>query len=267
MSQSAGRNPLLLAGIVVVTTVALGLAAWGLNRVTNPPPPATPSKALRACPTAPTGHPAQKPTRSYPSAPPLTIDPTQAYTATMCTERGPIVIALRAQDAPQTVNNFVFLANAGFYDGLPFHRVCPDSSDQSCGGTLAIAQGGDPKGDGTGGPGYTIGDEPPKGTYTAGTIAMANTGQAHTSGSQFFIDTVDNTPLSQQPVLFDLFGDITAGLDIAKALQKGDLILWVGISPGPAPAPPVSPSGSPAPAPPVSPSGSPAPATPAPSPS
>ena len=249
MSQSAGRNPLLLAGIVVVTTVALGLAAWGLNRVTNPPPPTTPDKAIRKCSSPPTGHPAQNPTRSYPSAPPMTIDSTMAYTATMCTERGPIVIALRAQDAPQTVNNFVFLANAGFYDGLPFHRICPNASDQSCGsGTLAIAQGGDPKGDGSGGPGYTIGDEAPKGSYTQGTIAMANTGQAHSSGSQFFIDTADNSVLSQQPVLFDLFGDIRSGLDIAQALQKGDKILWVGISSVPAPAPSASPGGTTSPA-------------------
>jgi cyclophilin family peptidyl-prolyl cis-trans isomerase len=240
---------LLLAGIVLIATVALGLAAWGLNRATNPPPPTTPSKALRSCPSAPSGHPAQNPTRTYPSAPPLTIDNTQSYTATMCTERGPITIALRAQDAPQTVNNFVFLANAGFYDGLNFHRVCPNAADQSCGGTLSIAQGGDPKGDGTGGPGYTIADEPPKGSYTAGTIAMANTGQAHSSGSQFFINTADNSVLSQQPVLFNLFGDITVGLDVAKALQKGDKILWVGISTAPAtPAASPSPSGSASPA-------------------
>lgn len=259
MSQSAGRNPLLLIGIVVITTVALGLAAWGLNRVTNPPAPVAVTKALRPCPSAPAGHPVDNPTRTYASAPAQTIDPTLAYTATLCTERGPITISLRAQDAPQTVNNFVFLANAGFYDGLPFHRVCPSSTDaQNCGGTLSIAQGGDPKGDGSGGPGYTIGDEPPKGTYTAGTVAMANTGQAHTSGSQFFINTGDNAALSQQPVLFDLFGDITVGLDVAKALQKGDLVLWVGISSGPAASP--SPSASPSPAPPSS-------APPAPSPS
>jgi cyclophilin family peptidyl-prolyl cis-trans isomerase len=238
---------LLLAGIVVIATVVLGLAAWGLNRVTNPPPPTTPSKALRACPTAPSGHPAQNPTRTYPSAPPLTIDNTQSYTATMCTERGPITIALRAQDAPQTVNNFVFLANAGFYDGLSLHRVCPNAADQSCGGSLSIAQGGDPKGDGTGGPGYTIADEPPKGGYTPGTIAMASTGQPHSSGSQFFIDTGDNSVLGQQPVQYNLFGDITLGLDVARALQKGDKILWVGTSTT-SPTPSLSPSGSASPA-------------------
>ncbi len=253
MSQSAGRNPLLLFGIVVISTVALGLAAWGLNRVTNPPPTTTPNKALRPCPSAPPGHPVQNPTRTYASAPPQTVAEGSgtAYTATMCTERGPIVIALRVVDAPQTVNNFVFLANAGFYDGLPFHRVCPNSADpQACTGAPPIAQGGDPKGDGTGGPGYTIADEAPKGSYTEGTIAMANTGQPHTSGSQFFINNGDNSALSQQPVLFNIFGDVTSGKDVAKALQKGDLILWVGITSGPLSSPSPSPStASPAPSP------------------
>jgi cyclophilin family peptidyl-prolyl cis-trans isomerase len=261
LSQSAGRNPLLLAGIVLAVTVALGLAAWGLNRVTNPPPPITPSKALRACPSAPTGHPAQNPQRNYPSAPPLAIDPAQSYTATICTERGPIVIALRAQDAPQSVNNFVFLANAGFYDGLAFHRVCPNPTDQSCGGSLRVAQGGDPKGDGSGGPGYTIADEAPKGSYTPGTVAFANSNSAqnanpHTTGSQFFIDTGDNSALTAQGLSYNLFGDVSVGLDIAQALQKGDKILWIATSSAPA-----SPAAAPAASAPAS------PPAPAPSPS
>jgi len=258
LSQSARRNPLVLAGIVVAVTIVLGLAAWGLNRVTNPPPPTTPSQTIRPCPAAPQGHPAQNPTRTFPSVPPLTIDQSLTYTATMCTERGPITIALRTKQAPQTTNSFIFLANQGFFDGILFHRVCPNAADQSCGGTLSIAQGGDPKGDGTGGPGYTIPDEAPVGSYTPGTIAMANTGQPNSGGSQFFIDTGDNSVLSQQPTKFSIFGDIKVGLDIAQALQKGDKILWVGIStaaatpsPGASPAasPSASPSASPAPSP------------------
>ena len=265
----------MLAGIVLVTTLVLGLGAWGLNRVTNPPS-VDQSTGIRPCPSPPAGHPAAKPTRTFPAAPPLTLDATKAYTATICTEKGPIVVRLRAQDSPIAANNFVFLANQGFYDGLPFHRVCPNPVDSSCqgapGGTpLFIIQGGDPKGDGSGGPGYTINDEPVKGTYTSGTVAMtAISGQPNSGGSQFFIATGEDSFLSQVGP-FPIFGDITAGLDIARAISKGDRMLWVAIETGPLPTPSPSPepsaaasaspdaSASPSPAAPQAPSPAPSP--------
>src|ERR1700730_14791030 len=95
----------------------------------------------------------------------------------MSPSRGIIKVGLRLADAPQTVNAFVFLVNHGYYDGLTFHRVCPNAAHRSCGaptGGIKIDQGGDPKGDGTGRfPGFTIRDETPRGLYTAGTVALA----------------------------------------------------------------------------------------------
>lgn len=243
MSQaSSSRSPLLLAGLVTVTTVALGLAAFGLNQVVNPPP--APNTAS-PCPKAPAGHPASHPVRTYSQAPPVTIDPALTYVAGICTSKGVISLRMRTQDAPITVNNFLFLARAGFYDGLTFHRVCPNPQDPSCGGTLAIAQGGDPKGDGSGGPGYTIGDETPKGPYSAGTVAMARPSKPDGSflpdstGSQFFINIGDNSGLLPQ---FNLFADIISGSDVAKTLAKGDKILWIAVRTSRKPAPQPIPS-------------------------
>ena len=260
MSQSAGRNPLLLAGFVVFFTLLLAAAAWGLNRIVNPPPPAT---ATAPC-QAPSGHPVGNANHTYTTAPAVNLNATKSYTAAMCTTRGLIKITLRAQDAPQTVNDFVFLADSGYYDGLTFHRVCPSASDTTCGpvtGGIHIAQGGDPKGDGTGrNPGFVIPDETPVGTYTAGTIALARPSNAdgsklpNSSGGQFFIDTAEN----KFPPDYNLFGDVTSGQSAANRLVKGDTIFWVAIETGPLP------SGSPATSG-ASPSA--APSTPAPSPS
>ena len=117
------------------------------------------------------------------SAPATIIDAAKAYTATVKTDVGTFVIALNAKDAPQTVNNFVFLAQHGFFNCVIFHRVIPEFVDQT----------GDPTGTGSGGPGYTIPDElpakaaNPADQYPLGSVAMANTGQPNTGGSQWFI--------------------------------------------------------------------------------
>jgi cyclophilin family peptidyl-prolyl cis-trans isomerase len=273
LSQTpAQRSPLVLAGFVLLVTLVLAGAAYGLNSVTNPQPVASGSQPA-VCNAAPSGHPKANPTRTYSAAPAHTIDPTRQYIATMCTARGLIVFKLRADTAPSSTNNFVFLANAGFFDGLNFHRVCPNTADQSCGdGSLKIAQGGDPKGDGTGGPGYSLPDEGAKGPYGAGTFAMARSSAI--SGSQFFIDTADNTAiLGPQPSVYNVFGDITTGLDVAQKLHKGDRIYWVAIdvsaaaSPSPAASAGASPAASPAASPQASPAASPSAAAPAPSPS
>ncbi|HEV3231430.1 MAG TPA: peptidylprolyl isomerase [Candidatus Dormibacteraeota bacterium] len=270
MSQSPQRSPVLLGIIVLVFAGLLGAGAYGLNLAVNPAPKASPSAvALRPsptstlplvtaqnlpCPAAPASHTAVAGApHSFSAAPAMGLDKTRGYCAYMSTAKGLITIRLFADTAPLTVNSFVFLAKQGFYDGLTFHRVCPNAADSSCGGALAIAQGGDPKGDGTGGPGYQFADEAVRGTYTPGTIAMANSGP-NTNGSQFFINTGDNSSL---PRSYNLFGTITAGLDVAKALAKGDRIVWVDIETtdlaGPSPAAPASPapaaSAAPAPSP------------------
>jgi peptidyl-prolyl cis-trans isomerase B (cyclophilin B) len=260
LSQSAGRSPLLLAGFVIAFTALLGAGAWGLNRVVNPPP----AVASGSCPSAPAGHPAANAPHSFTSAPQNALEAGKAYTATLCTTRGVIKIALRAGVAAKTVNAFIFLADSGYYDGLTFHRVCPNPSDQSCGAgsSLRIAQGGDPAGNGSGrGPGFAIPDEAPKGTYTTGTVALARPANRDgskipdSSSAQFFIDTGDNSFTPD----YNLFGDVISGLAAAKRLQKGDTIFWIATESAPAPVSSPSPATSPSPGASSSPSASPAP--------
>jgi cyclophilin family peptidyl-prolyl cis-trans isomerase len=142
----------------------------------------------------------------YDQPPAMTIQSKKLYCAGINTDRGLIVVELDPGLAPNTVNNFVFLAQHHFYDGIKFHRVLPNQ----------IVQGGDPAGNGTGGPGYKFNDEPVKGDYTAGMLAMANSGP-NTNGSQFFINTGDNTKVFDKK--YNLFGHIVQGLDIAQKLQ------------------------------------------------
>ena len=141
---------------------------------------------------------------TYPAPPPVTIDPSVDYSATLETSCGTIVIALDADAAPIAVNNFVFLAREGFYDGLRFHRVV----------TGFVIQGGDPEGDGRGGPGYTFPDELPDDGYPAGSVAMVNSGP-DTNGSQFFIVT----GAAELPNVYSRFGTVTRGLDVARAIE------------------------------------------------
>ncbi|HEY5013163.1 MAG TPA: peptidylprolyl isomerase [Acidimicrobiia bacterium] len=142
-------------------------------------------------------------------APAMTIDPAKTYTATMTTNCGTITIALDPKEAPKTVNSFVFLAKQHFYDGLSFHRVAKDF----------VVQGGDPKGDGSGGPGYSLPTEPPKTGYKGGSVAMANAG-AGTTGSQFFLTWTDAGAknLGGPPYLYSILGTVTKGLDIVKQM-------------------------------------------------
>lgn len=114
--------------------------------------------------------------KTWSAAPQMQLVNGKNYKAVMHTSKGDIKIDLNEKEAPITVNNFVFLSNQGFYNGTKFHRIIKDF----------MIQGGDPKGNGTGGPGYRFADEPITGSYTAGTIAMANAGP-NTNGSQFFI--------------------------------------------------------------------------------
>jgi cyclophilin family peptidyl-prolyl cis-trans isomerase len=159
---------------------------------------------------APSAADMAKITRTYNQAPPMSIDTKKVYCAGFNTTRGLIVVELRPAWAPATVNNFVFLAQHKFYDGLTFHRVI------QTGNGLHIIQGGDPQGNGQGGPGYKFDDEPVKSDYTAGTIAMANSG-ANTNGSQFFINTGDNSKgLGKQ---YNLFGQVVKGLDVTLMIQ------------------------------------------------
>ena len=144
---------------------------------------------------------------AFTKAPPMCINPSASYTAIVKTDVGTFDIALDAKAAPKTVNNFVFLARYHFYDGVTFHRVIPGF----------VVQGGDPTGTGSGGPGYTIPDELPKaGAYKIGSVAMANTGQPNSGGSQFFI--VVGTQGEQLPPSYSLFGQVTSGMSVVQKI-------------------------------------------------
>lgn len=145
---------------------------------------------------------------TYSKPPALTINTQKVYCAGINTNRGLIVLELDPQMAPNTVNNFVFLAQHHFYDGILFHRVVPKF----------IIQSGDPLGNGTGGPGYKFNDEPvpANANYTAGCVAMANSG-ANTNGSQFFICTANDTQALKKS--YNLFGHVVQGLNVAQKIQ------------------------------------------------
>ena len=142
----------------------------------------------------------------YSSPPEMAIDQSKTYTATIDTSKGTMTAELFASEVPVTVNNFVFLARDGFYTNGGFHRVIKNF----------MVQGGCPKGDGTGGPGYRFNDEKVTHKYTKGTLAMANSGP-NTNGSQFFIVHGGDVGL---PPNYTIFGMLTDGLDVLDTLAN-----------------------------------------------
>ncbi len=148
--------------------------------------------------------------KQFDACPPMTVDPAKTYTATIQTEIGDITLKLYPDKAPLAVNNFIFLARQGFYDGVTFHRVLPGY----------IAQAGDPSGTGLGGPGYSFANETTDDlTFDrAGLLGMANSG-ADTNGSQFFITF---EPISQLNGNYTIFGEVTSGMDVAEKLTARD---------------------------------------------
>jgi cyclophilin family peptidyl-prolyl cis-trans isomerase len=144
----------------------------------------------------------------YSAPPPMTIDPNKQYSATLHTNKGDVVVELFAKDAPKTVNNFVFLAREGFYNGVTFHRVIPGF----------MAQGGDPTGSGSGGPGYRFEDERNNRQHLEGTLSMANAGP-NTNGSQFFICYAPQPHLNGRHTVF---GQVTQGMDVVRQLRERD---------------------------------------------
>lgn len=156
--------------------------------------------------------------KSYSAPPDMIIDPEKTYTATFQVAKGQIVCQLFAKEAPRTVNNFVFLAREGFYDGTTFHRVIADF----------MIQGGDPTGTGRGGPGYRFDDEigPGSPRHKVGSLSMANAGPG-TNGSQFFITHIVTDWLDGKHTVF---GQVLSGQDVVNATQQGDALLSVTIA-------------------------------------
>jgi cyclophilin family peptidyl-prolyl cis-trans isomerase len=185
-----GKSLSRAAGIILVMTTLLATSCAS----EAPEPAPTPT---------PTPHP-----KSYSEPPAMTIDTSKQYIATIETEKGNLVLELFASDVPMTVNNFVFLAREGFYDGTTFHRVIPGF----------MAQGGDPTGTGTGNPGYAFPDEFTAHKHGTGTLSMANAGP-NTNGCQFFITY---TPQPQLDGKHSVFGQLIEGMDVLEKLTPRD---------------------------------------------
>lgn len=146
--------------------------------------------------------------QQFDAAPPMLLDLSKTYRATMVTSHGTMEIVLDAVKAPLTVNSFVYLARFHYYDGVILHRIIPGF----------VLQGGDPTGSGSGGPGYKFRDElPAPGAYRLGSFAMANAGP-NTNGSQFFI--ISGAHGEALPPLYSLFGQVTEGLEVVAAIDK-----------------------------------------------
>lgn len=177
----------VVIGIGIVLILLVLIAKFGMG---------TPPSTSTLDSMSPTQAPKAPKTMKKPM---MIINQAKKYSAVLSTTDGDIEIELFASKTPVTVNNFVYLAQNKFYDGTTFHRIIKDF----------MIQGGDPSGDGTGGPGYRFDDEPFTGEYTKGTVAMANAGP-NTNGSQFFIMTKD-TPL---PKNYVIFGKVAKGLDV-----------------------------------------------------
>lgn len=157
--------------------------------------------------------------KQYSKYPDMVIDPKKTYKATIKTGKGDIELDLFAADTPKTVNNFVFLARDGFYNGLTFHRVINNF----------MSQGGDPNGDGRGGPGYKFEDETrgnSRQKHETGSLSMANAGP-NTNGSQFFIC---HGPQPHLDGKHTVFGKVTSGQNVVNSLKNGDVMTEVLIT-------------------------------------
>src|SRR4051794_2077882 len=199
------RRSFLALGIAATVGTACQSAA-----PTPTPKPTTPPVSATSAAPKPAASPGAQAVSSkqWTSAPAMALDPAAKYTATIKTSKGEMKADLFAADAPNTVNNFVFLARENFYDDVPFHRIIKDF----------MVQTGDPTGTGMGGPGYKFSDEL-KGpqSYEKGTLAMANAGP-NTQGSQFFICHADLA--GRLPKNYTIFGKVTDGMDVVDAIAN-----------------------------------------------
>jgi len=184
-----------LVALVLAIVAAVFVFGGGLGGSASPSPAASITARGENCPT------------SQPAALPAG----QTRTVTITTTDGDIVIQVKADLSPIAAGNFVALASCGFYDGLVFHRVVPDF----------VIQGGDPNGDGSGGPGYTIQDEKVTATYGRGTVAMARSAKPNSQGSQFFIVLSDDAKSSLTSAnTYAIFGTVASGMDTVDKIAS-----------------------------------------------
>lgn len=196
-----------LLGTVLISTALFAVSCGGGTEAPSPETKVNEPAPAQAPQPAPEKTPGAKITK-WDSPPQMTIDTSKRYTATIETEKGNLVLELFAKDVPKTVNNFIFLANEGFYDDTTFHRVIPGF----------MVQGGDPTGTGRGGPGYRFADEFTEYEHVVGTLSMANAG-SNTNGSQFFITYTPQRGLDGRHTVF---GQLIEGMDVLKELTPRD---------------------------------------------
>lgn len=177
------------------------------------------------CPAPPVHAAVTNPSRIFNAAPARVLEHNVGYCAYLNTSRGIISVRLRPEYAPVAVNDFVDLAQHGFYDGLTFYQTCPDATGSLCPAHATAAVAGDPTATGAGGPGYTVKADPVVGDYLFGAVAMLSSDPS-LIGSQFFVSTGDSSSVARR---YDIFGQVTDGLPALAELQKGDRIVWVAI--------------------------------------
>ena len=198
---------LLALAVVAVTLFAACSATGTAGRYGGP----SGSQAASGSPAASGSANASGPVAAgtCPTSQPPPLPAGEKRLVTIQTSKGPIAITIQADLSPIAAGNFVALASCGFYDGVVFHRVVPGF----------VIQGGDPTGTGTGGPGYTIKDEPVTATYGRSTVAMARSSAPNSVGSQFFIVLDDSARTSLQAAnTYQIIGTVTAGMDAVDAI-------------------------------------------------
>ncbi len=197
-------------GVACNTSTGGGSAGAGSPGATAPGGSASASAA--ESPAAPSPGGSLGPPQATPLAQPPEEPASDGTTATITTDLGPITVELFTESSPVAAENFINLAEAGFYEGVVFHRIVPEF----------VIQGGDPEGNGTGGPGYTIEDEPVVGDYGRGILAMARTPQPNSQGSQFFIVLSDEAaPALEQFRTYAIFGRVTEGMEVVDQIAAG----------------------------------------------
>ena len=204
-SEKSGPNWVLLAVGAVGVVAVIGVLAYALGFF-KPGPAASPSPTAAAIATPRPSFDVQPPSATPLASPPASPSG-DGTTATIETDLGNITFEIFTDSSPVAAENFINLAEAGFYNGVGFHRIIPDF----------MIQGGDPDGDGSGGPGYSIADEPIVGDYNRGMVAMARTSQPHSEGSQFFIMVKDTPQLNGGG--YAIFGRVTSGLEVADQIS------------------------------------------------
>ena len=197
--------PVLIVAVLVAAALGSGLL---VDRALQPSVPA----ALAGCNTS-----TQIAPREFIGPQPICITAGKTYQATVNTSQGPIVIQLHPEIAPVTVNNFIVLATHGYYNGLTFWK----SEDW-------VVQGGDPRGDGRGGPGYALPDEPSTDAWGLGAVGMARPPGGSVNGSQFFIEKAA-WPAGGPTAVYNRFGTVISGMDKAQLLQQSDTITSITI--------------------------------------